>query len=231
VPGQHHEAVIDAHYGFVEREQSRGCGQADPMPRGLKLRRQPGPVRCRQHRALWAYGALVDPIIAAALIAAASTGIVAIVGFWTSLRLAHSTAVRDRQAAVYQQILAFSAHQTESRRNITKTVRYDEKTEARLQGILDAYTPPDWFDLQASVLAFCPDSVVTAFTAAKAADDEVWSARYAHAEAVELNKADPGLADPNRAVALQKEFRSRIEEAEKVDSRLIQIARDRQSRL
>jgi hypothetical protein len=172
----------------------------------------------------------VNPIIAAALIA----GGISVVSFgfnaWTTSRTLHAAraaSLRDRQAAVYQRVLAFASHQTETRRNITRTVRYDEKTEARLQGILDAYAPPDWFELESQVLAFCPDSAVEAFIALKAADDAVWAARLAHAEAVKLNQADPTGADLDGAVALQATFRARINEAEMADSRLIGIVRDK----
>jgi len=119
------------------------------------------------------------------------------------------------------------SHQNQTRRNLTRTTRYDPGTENRLQDRLDAYSPPDWFELQSHVLAFCPDSVVHAFTAAKEADDAVWSARAAHAEAVELNQSVPLTADPQRVVALQAEFRVRISEAESVDSELIEIVRDK----
>jgi hypothetical protein len=176
---------------------------------------------------LWAYGALVSPIIAASLIAACSTGVVAIVGFWTTLRVAHSTALRDRQAAVYQQVLALAAHRTETRRNLTRTIRYDADTEARIKGTLDSYAPPNWFELESSVLAFCPDSVVDAFIAAHDADEAVWSARHARAEAVELNKTYPEAADPNRVAALGEEFRTNIKEAEKADAALIATVRDK----
>jgi hypothetical protein len=85
------------------------------------------------------------------------------------LLAARAASLRDRQASVYQLVLVFTAHQTETRRNMTRTIRYDPKTEARLQGLLDEYSVPNWFDLEGSVLAFCPDSVVQSFIAAKAA--------------------------------------------------------------
>jgi hypothetical protein len=101
----------------------------------------------------------VNSVVAAAAITAASTGGVAVVGMvttaWTTLRAARSASARDRQASVYQQILAFASHQTETRRNTTRTIRYDKKTEARLQARLDAFTPPDWFEMQSQALDFC----------------------------------------------------------------------------
>ena len=66
------------------------------------------------------------------------------------------------------------------------------------KAVLDSYSLPNWLELQASVLAFCPDSVMDAFTAAKTADDMACTAKAAHAEAVELDKADPTTADPDR---------------------------------
>jgi hypothetical protein len=172
----------------------------------------------------------VNPIITAALIAGAIS--VASFGFnaWTTsrtLQAARVASLRDRQAGVYQQVLAYTAHKNEIRRNISRTVRYDPETEARLQGLLDEYSPPNWFELEGQVLAFCPDAVIQAFRAAKEADDAVWAARAAHAEAVELNRADPTAADPNGAVALQVQFRAHIQEAEKADSELIEIVRDK----
>lgn len=172
----------------------------------------------------------MNPTIDAALIA----GGISVVSFafnsWTTSKTLHAARaadLRDRQASVYQQILAYSAHQTEVRRNLTRTVRYDAKTEQRLQGLLDDYSAPNWFELEGNVLAFCPDSVVDAFIGAKTADDAVWSARAAHAEAVEMNRADPANADPNGAVLLQARFKERVKDAERADSQLIEIVRDR----
>lgn len=172
----------------------------------------------------------MNPTIAAGLIAAGISVVSFAFSAWTTsrtLQASRAASLRDRQAGVYQQVLAFMSHQTETRRHLTRTIRYDAKTEARLQGQLDAYSPPDWFELQSSVLAFCPDSVVHAFIASKAADDGVWSARAVHAEAIELNRADPLASDPHNAVALQAEFRDRIRAAEQTDSELIEIVRDK----
>ena len=121
-------------------------------------------------------------------------------------------------------------HPTETRRNKTTPVRYVQHVEAGLKALLDSYKPPNWFELQANVLAFCPDSVVEAFIAAKAADDEVWMAKATHAEAVGLNRADPMTSDPNGTVTLQAEFRKRVDEAERADSELIGIVRARSCR-
>ena len=149
---------------------------------------------------------------------------------WTTsrtLRAARAASLRDRQASVYQQVLAFASHQTETRRNKSRPIRYVPRVEAGLQTLLDSYTPPNWFELQANVLAFCPDSVVDAFIAAKAADDEVWAAKEAHIEAVSLNQADPMTSDPNGPLALQSEFQKRVDEAKRTDSELIAIVRDK----
>jgi hypothetical protein len=172
----------------------------------------------------------VNPTIAAGLIAAG----ISVVSFgfnaWTTSRTLHSARaanLRDRQAGVYQQVLAFASHQREARHKTTRAFRYTPDVEAGIQAHLDAYKPPDWFELQASVLAFCPDSVVDAFIAAKEADDAVWVAVYAHKEAVELNSADPTMSDPNIAVALGAEVRERNDKAERADARLINLVRDR----
>jgi hypothetical protein len=174
--------------------------------------------------------ALVNPTIAAGLIAAG----ISVVSFgfnaWTTsktLWAARAANLRDRQATVYQQVLAYTAHQTESRRKRTRKVRYEPQVEARLQDLLDGYTAPNWFDLQGNVLAFCPDSVVRAFIAAKEADDAVWFAEAARSEAVILNQAHPSQADPNGVVALQAEFQERIAKAERADAELIDIIRSK----
>lgn len=172
----------------------------------------------------------MNPTIAAGLIAAA----ISIVSFgfnaWTTsrtLQAARAASLRDRQAGVYQQILAFMSHQTETRRTKTRPVRYVPLAEAGCQALIDSYTPPNWFELQASVLAFCPDSVVDAFLAAKVADEEVWVAKGAHIEAVSLNQSDPMTADPDGVAALQSEFLKRVDEAERADAGVIAIVRDK----
>jgi hypothetical protein len=172
----------------------------------------------------------MNPTIAAALIA----GGISVASFafnsWTTARTLHAAraaSLRDRQAAVYQQVLAFMSHNTEVRRNVTRTIRYDDATEARRSDLLASYTPPNWFELQSSVLAFCPDSVVHAFIAAKEADDEVSSARAAHAQAIDLNQAYPPGSDPNGAAALQAQYLQRLKDAERADSELIEMVRDK----
>jgi hypothetical protein len=172
----------------------------------------------------------VDPTIAAALIA----GGISVASFafnsWTTSRTLHAAreaSLRDRQASVYQQILAFTAHRAQTRHQITRILRYDAETEARMQGILDSYSPPNLFELEGNVQAFCPDSVVAAFDAARRADADVWHAKSAHAEALELNRADPDAPDPHGAVALAGQYRARIGDAERADSALLEIVRDR----
>lgn len=177
-----------------------------------------------------AYRARVNSTIAAALIA----GGISVASFafnaWTTsrtLRAARVANLRDRQAGVYQQVLAYASHQRESRRNKTRTVRYEAHVEAQLQALLDTYTVPNWFELQANVLAYCPDSVVAAFMAAKEADDAIWAAFSAHKEAVQLNRANPPMADPLRVGVLVADLRLRTEEAELADARLIDVVRDK----
>jgi hypothetical protein len=174
--------------------------------------------------------ALVNPTIAAGLIAAGISVVSFAFNAWTTSRTLHAAraaSLRDRQAMVFQQVLAYVMHRTETRRKKTRRMRFEPEAEARLQALLDSYTPPNWFELEGNVLAFCPDSVVDAFIAARKANDAVSRAEAARAEAVELNRANPPGADPNLVAAHSSALRERIAEAERADAELIGIIRDK----
>jgi hypothetical protein len=173
----------------------------------------------------------VNSTLAAAVIAALAAGGVAVVGFvtnaWTTsrtLQAARAANLRDRQAVVYQQVLVFVTHRNEARRNYSAPAI---GAEARTRKYLRSYKPPDWLEMQASVLAFCPDSVVDAFEVALKADNAVWDARASLAEAVKLSEADPSEAHSNIVVAFNARFRALIEEAANADGQLIDIVRDK----
>lgn len=119
----------------------------------------------------------VDSQTSAALIAALSAGGVAVVGFITNLRTTTRTldAARDqrlweKQAEVYEEILAFCAYRQASRqRHIS--VGDSPDTRAGLQKLLGSYEPPSWFQMQARVIAFGSAEVEQAFRNARNADE------------------------------------------------------------
>lgn len=127
---------------------------------------------------------------------------------------------RDRSARLYV------GHRRQVRYHENRTVRLDPATEARIQADLDSYTPPNWHEMVSKVLAFCPDSVVTAFNAASSAAREEVSAKGAHAEAVEMNQLDPANADPAQVKELREQLKSAIEKANQLDEELIDHVRD-----
>lgn len=66
-----------------------------------------------------------------------------------------------------------------------------------------------------------------AFTGARHADDSVWTARAARAEALGLRPADPTASDPKAAGELAEEYRLRITEAEEANAKLTDDVRDK----
>lgn len=119
----------------------------------------------------------MDSQTSAALIAALAAGGVAVVGFITNLRTTTRTldAARDqrlweKQAEVYEEILAFCAYRQTSRQRII-SLGDSPDTQAGLQRLLGSYEPPSWFQMQARVIAFGSAEVEQAFRNARDADE------------------------------------------------------------
>jgi hypothetical protein len=96
----------------------------------------------------------MSPVIEAAVIAASSTGTVAIVGYlvssWTTTRtlrsaraLAQDERLWQRRADVYAEIFAYSGHRREDRAGQLRTVRFTKAAEDEMQAVLDRYPEPE----------------------------------------------------------------------------------------
>ena len=142
----------------------------------------------------------MDSQTSAALIAALSAGGVAVVGFITNLRTttrtldaAHDQRLWEKQAEVYEEILAFCAYRQTSRQRII-SLGESPDTQAGLQRVLGSYEPPSWFQMQARVIAFGSAEVERAFRNARDADEACTVAQlaaYRAAQAGNLTDASP----------------------------------------
>ena len=133
----------------------------------------------------------VDSQTSAALIAALSARGVAVVGFVTNMHTTTRTldAARDqrlweRQAEVYEEILAFCAYRQASRQRIT-SLGDSPDIQAALQRLLGSYEPPSWFQMQARVIAFGSAEVEQAFRNARVADEACAEAQLAAVRAAQ----------------------------------------------
>lgn len=165
----------------------------------------------------------MDSQTSAALIAALSAGGVAIVGFITNLRTTTRTldAARDqrlweKQAEVYEEILAFCAYRQASRQRII-SLGDSPDTQAGLQRLLGSYEPPSWFQMQARVIAFGSVEVEQAFRNARVADEACAAAQLAAFRATEA--ADITADQAGKILELATA-------AEAADNWLATIARD-----
>jgi hypothetical protein len=111
----------------------------------------------------------MDPTIAAALIGVGGVVIVAVAGYWTTIRtmqmnLAEAKAGRlwESRATAYVDALAAVHYRQVKREYDTRSYRLDGDGEARAKAYLDAYKAPAWYELEARLQAFASQPVVTA---------------------------------------------------------------------
>lgn len=84
----------------------------------------------------------------------------------------------EKQAEVYEEILAFSAYRQASRQRII-SLGGSPDTQAGLQRLLGSYEQPSWFQMQARVIAFGSVEVEQAFRNVRIADEACAAAQLA----------------------------------------------------
>jgi hypothetical protein len=173
----------------------------------------------------------VNPVVEAAVIAAASTGGVAVVGFITNLRATTRTleAAReehlwDKRAEVYAEILALSAYRQAARKRVLDLDNLSPDFRAGYQKLLDSYEQPSWFPLQGRVIAFASRDVQQAFGAARDSDEACARAQLASARARQAAEAGARITGihPDDAAEIAELARA----ADKADSWLATVVHD-----
>jgi len=163
----------------------------------------------------------VDSTIAAAIITAISSGAIAALGIFGTLRAAskgaestreatarantaaldttrltlaaeHERRLWERRAEVYVELLAESAHQQAGREYKLKSFRRDEATEKAIADVIRSYVPRPWFELEARVRAFASEQVIVAYDTARRAHMTAFAIDEAWQEMVAEATSVPG---------------------------------------
>ncbi len=197
-------------------------------------RSAPSATRCAA-RTGWASLPLpdMDPIIVASTIAAGSTGVVAIAGFFINwlttkrtvsagtentiraLEAARSDRIWDKKAATYTDAIAGLRHMQGVRsRQLTSTI----VTEGPPPKLSDP--PVNWADLEARILAFASPTVLEAF---QAASDAGLKTRHLYREWDEARRPQSGvMRSPDE---LRQALRAAVQAADAKDDALIDAMR------
>ncbi len=126
----------------------------------------------------------MNPTVIAAAIGVGGTVVVGVTGFLAAIRntrktITHARESRiwDRRANAYVEALAALHHRQEAREVRVQTGAVDDLIKQRAQAYFGGtYSPPDWHELEASLLAFASGPVVTAARASSTAHMRVMSA-------------------------------------------------------
>jgi hypothetical protein len=89
-----------------------------------------------------------------------------------ALNAARDDRLWEKQAAAYEETLSRLLYRLAMRHDALYLYSTAEDAEQARQ-TLAAYEPPDWFDAQARMLAYCPEDIREAFEASLKADSEV----------------------------------------------------------
>lgn len=186
----------------------------------------------------------MDPTIAAALIGVGGVVIVAVAGYWTTIRTTRMTlaAAKDgriweSRATAYVDALAAVHYRQVRREYDTRSYRLDGDGEARAKAYLDAYKAPDWYELEARLQAFASQPVVTTTQAGAKAHMAAVTAYQAWQLAAGQTGADnearrqgipvpspPGEASGN--IALHKAQVEARKAADDADDALVELIRE-----
>ncbi len=178
----------------------------------------------------------MDPVIAAAIIAASATAVVAIVGLLVNTRsttqalrasrnLAQDQRLWEKRADTYGEIFAYAGHRKDVRAYRLDPPRPEPGAQAAAKRVLDSYQLPSWYELQGRVLAFSSDEAAAAFIAAHEADDRMWQIWMAHADAVANAAAQPDSLWMGAAATLMRQIGEHRAKADEADSALIGVMR------
>jgi hypothetical protein len=178
----------------------------------------------------------MDSVIDAAFIAAGSTVVVAAVGYITNWRTttktlsaARSDHIWDRQAMVYEEILADTVARRVRRDNAIRTIKFDPATEAEIRARITPSENIEWYAFEGRVLAVTSAEVHAAFEDARDAHLEVLAAIGAKQDAADENRrhmeVSPGVPPPVDIGALSKRIRELQDAANAADDRLTELIR------
>jgi hypothetical protein len=150
----------------------------------------------------------MNPLVEAATIGVTGTVIVGVAGFgaaaWSTrktIREAHDARVWDKRAEVYAVSLAAMHYRYYQREYDTHTEALDDATEQRLRAFLATYSQPDWYMIEARMLAFSSAAVFTAMQASSTAHGQAVGAFTSWRD------AEPGSEDSSRLLPAVAETR------------------------
>jgi hypothetical protein len=182
---------------------------------------------------------MTSTVITAA-IGVGGTVIVGVVGFWATVRATGKTIqageaarIWEKRAAAYVDALAALHYRRVKRQRDTRTYRLDDESERRAAAELEAFTPPDWYELEGRLLAFGSMPVVTGLQGTALAHGDALDAFQAWQDAADAARAQGGLpvAGPPQPgqgaanVALLAAARAAAKIADETDDALIMLIR------
>lgn len=147
-----------------------------------------------------AYPPHMNPVVLAAAIGVSGTVIVGVAGFgaaiWNTRKTvanAHENRLWDQRATVYvDTIAAVNYRQVKRNHETNAPFPPDPDYDRRMEAYLSAYKPPDWHLLEARLVAFATESVVTAMQASSTAHERAMDARHAASQALRQSRNDAG---------------------------------------
>jgi hypothetical protein len=171
---------------------------------------------------------VVNPVIEAAWIAAASAGAVGVLGIagavvtsivssrntrnattqavqagaastMATLAAAREERLWEKRAAAYEETIAALLHRLEKRQHDLRMYRLDKESEQKLDDFFASYQPSGWFEAQARLLAYASDDVRHAFEATQQADREVSERRWRWLALGEESRLAVASGHPNAA--------------------------------
>lgn len=129
----------------------------------------------------------MDPTVAAALIGVSGVVIVGVAGFgatiWTTrktLQHARNDRLWDKRAEVYVDALAAVHYRNAKRERDMRTWPMSPDDDRQEEAFLATYTAPDWHQLEARLLAFASQPVISAAQASSTMHQRAMSAHRSH---------------------------------------------------
>lgn len=181
----------------------------------------------------------MDSTVVAAAIGVGGTVIVGVAGFWATVSATRKTiqagrdnTIWDKRAEVYVDAIAAVHYRQTRRAHDVQRYRLDDQAERQYQAYLAAYSPPDWYRLEACLIAFGSEPVFTALQASSTADQRALDALGEWKTAPEVDMAQraqsgplppgPTVANPSLYEAAEKARKA----ADDADDVLIEIIRE-----
>jgi hypothetical protein len=139
----------------------------------------------------------MDPTVIAAAIGVGGTVIVGLGGFWAtvlatskSIQAARDARMWDKRAEVYVDALAAVHYRQTARERAMRTWRLPDEDDRREAAYLAAFAPPDWYQLEARLLAFGSQPVITATQASSTMQTRAISASKSRLDDAAVDRAE-----------------------------------------